>query len=309
MSQRAGPHGVTEGRHGALQVTALHGPAKDVEAVLADEPLRAPGSVADEVHPALDLRQREARKLQPHLREERDDPGLVRQERLVGQAEEDEVIDVPAVELRLQHPLDEVVHRVQEDQRVELREQVPDGDADRLAVVGEQHHQVDEAPVLDLPFDQAAQDGPVDPVEELPDVELQRVAAARGGPERLLGVVRGLVGAVTDSAGERLADEGPLEDGSDNGVDRVLDDEVTEGRREDRPPLRLEDQEREVRKRLVRPAVKLVVERVEVARQVRLELKARARSVLVPGGPLVGRHQRLRRECLLEEEPDPLHTA
>jgi len=97
VSQRAGPHGVTEGRHGALQVTALHGPAKDVEAVLADEPLRAPGSVADEVHPALDLRQREARKLQPHLREERDDPGLVRQERLVGQAEEDEVIDVPAV--------------------------------------------------------------------------------------------------------------------------------------------------------------------------------------------------------------------
>ena len=120
MSQRAGPHGVTEGRHGALQVTALHGPAKDVEAVLADEPLRAPGSVADEVQPALDLRQREARKFQPHLREEGDDPGLARQERLVGQAEEDEVVDVSAVEPRLQHALDEVVHRVQEDQGVEL---------------------------------------------------------------------------------------------------------------------------------------------------------------------------------------------
>lgn len=90
-----------------------------------------------------------------------------------------EIVDVAAVALDLEFSLNEMIERIENDQRVKLAEQVSYWNADRLAMVGKQHHEIDEPAILDFLLDLDTQDGSVYPVKEFPDVELQCIAAVR----------------------------------------------------------------------------------------------------------------------------------
>lgn len=86
--------------------------------------------------------------------------------------EQDEVIHIAAVMADFQDALDEVIQRVQVDQRIQLAQQVADRDADRLSVVGKQHHQIHKAAILDLALDQGMQNGPLNPIKEFANIQL-----------------------------------------------------------------------------------------------------------------------------------------
>ena len=72
-----------------------------------------------------------------------------------------------------------MIQRIEINQRIELREQITNRDADGFAVIGEQHHQIDEALVFNFPFDQRAQNSAVDSVEKFTNIKFQRVAVIR----------------------------------------------------------------------------------------------------------------------------------
>lgn len=230
----------------AVHPAALKGAAKGVKAVPADESLAGPGAVADEIHAARDGCDGRLGKLQLEPGEEGNDLRPVLRRFITADAEQNEVIHVPAVVPDAKLALDEVIQRVQVDQRVKLAQQVSDRYSNRLAVVRKLHHQIHEAAVLDLRFDQPAQNRPVDAVEEFANIELQRVAVARHGLHRSLRVVGGLVGATSDATGEGLVDKCSVEYRPGHGIDGVLRHQVTEGRREDSARLRLINHETEI---------------------------------------------------------------
>jgi hypothetical protein len=157
----------------AFQPTGAGAAAEGVEAVLADKAAAGPGAVADEVDAALAAGDAVAGKLQIQAAHQegfdasRQGFGLIKAE-----AEQHHVVHIAAIFRYAQFALDVVIHRVEVDQGVKLTQQIADGDADGFAVVGKQHHQVNETAVFDFAFDEAAQDGPVDAVEELAHVEL-----------------------------------------------------------------------------------------------------------------------------------------
>lgn len=88
--------------------------------------------------------------------------------------------------------------------------------------------------------------------------------------------------AVSDPAGERLVDKSRLEDRSNHGIDRMLNNEVAKRRCKNAPQLWLIDQEFVIRHRLVAAAVQFVMERADVSGEMFFELKAGALSALVP---------------------------
>lgn len=90
-------------------------------------------------------------------------------------AKYNKVVNVAAVQPGAKVALDEVIQRVHVDQRIHLRQQVANGYAHRLAIIGKLHHHVNEPPILDLSLDQLAQDAAVDAVEELANIKLQQV--------------------------------------------------------------------------------------------------------------------------------------
>src|SRR3990167_9123984 len=118
----------------ALHFAPLEGLSEGIEAMPSHEPLADPGAVSDEVDAAGHPRQGGLRKLEAQPGDKLNDPRFARQQRGARQAEEREVIDVAAVAFDAQHALDEMVERVEIDQRVELRQQIADGYPDRLAV-------------------------------------------------------------------------------------------------------------------------------------------------------------------------------
>lgn len=301
---------MAEERDHALVGTGQGRPSEPVQAVLANESAGRPGAVADEVGALGRSRDRGPRILEAAFVSQKplDRPAVL--DRLgAGQVEQHQVIDVTAVPADLEGALDELVDRIEVDERVDLREQVPDRDADRPAVIGEQHHHVDEAPILDLAIDAGPKDLPVDPVEELAHVQLERVAARPRCLQGRLGIVRCGMGAEADPAREGLGDEGPIENRCDQGIDGVLHDKVPERGREDHPRLGLVHHEPVVRARCIDPGVDLRVQRVEVCRQATLEQEAGATARLVPGRGTICGDQRRWAEGLLEKMADALHVT
>lgn len=210
---------------------ALEGAAEPVQAVFPDEPASLPGAVADEVDSAPDFLDGRLGQPEPEAAlQEGDDPLAVFAALVEGEAEQDEVVDVPDVVPDTEHSLDELVERIEVDQGVELAQQVADGDTGRLVLVGEQHHDVKEPPVFYLPLDEGPEDVAVYRVEEFPDVQLEGVAVVVISAQDMLGVVAGPVGAVALAAGEGGGDESPVENLVNHPVDGVLHHDVAERR-------------------------------------------------------------------------------
>lgn len=169
---------MSEDGDGGIQAVGLDRLGELEKAVFADEPPGAPCAVAHKIHAFGGGRNGVFGQLQVQLiAQEILNAHQVFVALLFGQIEQDEVIHVAAVALDAQLALDEGIEWVHVDQCIELAQQIADGDAHRLAVVGKDHHQIDKAPVLDLFFDLAAQHIAVDPVKEFADVELDGVAA------------------------------------------------------------------------------------------------------------------------------------
>lgn len=86
-------------KHGyrAVHPAALEGAAKGVKAVPADESLAGPGAVADEIHAARYGCDGRFRQLQLEPGEEGDDLRPVLRRLVAADAEQNEVIDIPAV--------------------------------------------------------------------------------------------------------------------------------------------------------------------------------------------------------------------
>lgn len=211
-------------------------------------------------------------------------------------SEQYKIVHVAAVALDLEFALDEMIKRVEIDQRVHLAQQVADRNANRLAVIGEQHHHIHEAAILDLALDQAAQDGAFDTIEKLPDIELEGIAIARAFLQRSLRIIGGLVRAVADAAGERLIDKDALENRRYNAIDGMLHNQVAEGGRVDAARLRLVNHEAVVRHRMIAAVVQLLVQVIQIAGKVFFKIEARALAVLVPRCRMESGQQRRRSE-------------
>ncbi len=143
-------------------------------------------------------------------------------------AKEHEVVHIAAVVLRAQGALDEVVQRVEVDQRVKLAEQVADRDAHNGAVVGKLHHHAHKAGVFHFALYQGLQNAAVDAVEEFAHVKLQQVALGVAGAQCGLCVVGGGMGAFGYPAGKALVDKAGVEQRVDQAVNGVLHHQVAE---------------------------------------------------------------------------------
>lgn len=214
--------------------------------------------------------------------DEFDNPRLASNQRLARQAEENEVIDISGIAGDAKIALDELIQRIQVDQRIELRQQVSNRDSNWLAVIGKQHHRIDKATILDLAFDHPTQDVAVNAVEELSNVQLERIAVTRTGLQCGLRIVGGLVRAHAGATGKRLVDESAIKDRSSHGIDGVLYHQITEGWRVDAPRLWLIDHETVIRARLVTAIGQLTMQRIEIASQMLFKIEARTLAVLVP---------------------------
>ena len=106
----------------------------------AHEALAGPGAIAHEINATRDAGDGGFGKLQPHAGQEFDDLPPCRQRRLSVDVKQDEIVDISAVALDAQLALDEMIERIEVDQRIKLAQQIADGNADWLAVIGEQHH-------------------------------------------------------------------------------------------------------------------------------------------------------------------------
>ena len=203
MLKRVRVAGMAQAGNQRLTLAAIDRLAGGEKRVLADEPAASPGAVAHEVDTSGNRRQRHFRERHAEaLLDECLDPRTAVDGAVAGEAEQHEVVDIAAVVPHTQLALDEVVQRVQVHQRIELAQQIADRDPGGLPVVGKQHHYLDEAAILDLALDHLPQDGAVDAVEELAEVELQRIAAGWHGAQSPLRIVGSLMGALADPAGE-----------------------------------------------------------------------------------------------------------
>lgn len=277
--------GVAEARYNGFNAPALCGAAKGIEGMLAHESPARPGAIANEIDAVRDSRDgcfREL-KVQP-LGQEIADPGAAFDSLSTTQANQQQIIHVARVALHLQLALDEMVQRVQVDKREQLAEQVADRQPDRLAVIGEPHHHIHQARILEPALDQGAQDRAVDAVVEPPDIELQRVAVAWHVAQCLLHVVGCRVRAVTRPTGERLGDKGGVEYGLDDAVDGVLHNPVAERWRRYQPWLRHLHHEGVVGLRRVAAVVQCAVQIIKMGADVTLELEARTSTALVAPG-------------------------
>lgn len=149
--------------------------------MLANETPPSPGSVSNKIHAPARLGDSEFGEFQPEVfGDESLDLLLGAVALSAGQPEQNEVVDVPAIPTDAEFALHEVIEWVEVDQRVDLAEEVADRDADRLAVIREQHHEVDKPTVLDFSLDLLAQDAAIDPVKEFANIKFQRVAIPAG---------------------------------------------------------------------------------------------------------------------------------
>lgn len=109
-----------DGRDG-IQPPCFERPGEFVQAVLANEPAAGPGAVADEVDAPRGRGNGEFGQLQAQpLAQEAADALQVLLGLIARLVEKDEVIHIPAIHAHTQLTLDELVQRVQVDQRVQL---------------------------------------------------------------------------------------------------------------------------------------------------------------------------------------------
>lgn len=145
------------------QVTDTHSPAELVQAVLANHSTTPPGAVADEVYAAFYLGYGRPGQLKAQLdAQEFNDPLSTVEALRSRHADQHKIIHIPNIMFYPKHAFDEMVKRIKVNQRIDLAEQVADGDAARAIMLGKQHHYIDQASVLDFSLDQAPQDSPVD---------------------------------------------------------------------------------------------------------------------------------------------------
>ncbi len=157
------------------------------------------------------------------------DAALALQRMFSGQAKQNKVVYVAAITFHLQLALDETIQWVQVNQRVQLAQQIANGNTDGFTVIGEDHQQVHESTVLDLALDLLPQNVAINAVEEFADIQFQRIGIGPRGSERPLRIIRRFMGAIADPAGERLLDQSAVEDRVNHPVNRVLDHQISKG--------------------------------------------------------------------------------
>ncbi len=232
-----------------------------------------------------------------------------RQRRLSIEAEQHEIIDVTAIVRDAQIALDEMVKRVEIDQRKKLAEQVSDGNARGLAVIGKRHHHINKPAIFDFQLNLLAQDIAVDAVEKLSNVEFQGVAIGRRRPQSGLREIGGFVRAIANAAGKRLIYKPALKDLAGHGIDCVLHNQVAKSWRKNAAGFGLVNHKAVIRTRPVASIGKLTMERVKIAGQVLLEDKTSTLSAFVTCGSMKCRQQRGGCKCLFKQVAYALHIA
>lgn len=176
-------------------------------------------------------------------------------------------------------------------------------------MVGKLHHHIHHAPILDFALDQPAQDRPIDAVEKLAYIDLERVAIARNRSQRRLRIVRRLVCAHTAATRVGLIDKGAIKDRIDCCVDRVLHNKIAKRRRIDHARLRLAHLKIIVGHRAIAAIVQLAIECVQIARQPPLKIKAGALAAFVSRRRVECRQQRIAGERPPVQITHPLQSA
>lgn len=120
MLQRMGIVGMAQDGYGAFVLATLDRAAVGEKAVPTNETPTRPGAIADEIDAVRCSGQAELGKLHAHRADMQLDGILALDGALAGQAEHHQIIHVSAVLAHLERALDEVVERIEVDQRVEL---------------------------------------------------------------------------------------------------------------------------------------------------------------------------------------------
>jgi len=147
----------------------------------------------------------------------------------------------------------------------------------------------------------------VNAVKKLAYVELQQVAVWRAAAQCRLRVVGGGVGAFAVATGVRLVDELGVKDGVGQPVNGVLHHQVAKRGGVDGALFGLVYLELQVRLRAVSAAVQLLMQRIQVARQVAGKLKAGALAHLAVAGIKPCLVKRLWRKRLLKQIANAFH--
>ena len=129
----------------------FYGPAELVEAVLPNERHGPPHAVAAKIDTLPNLLQGDPGQFQPEESPEKFNDRVPQGEAFVpGQPYQHKIVNIPDVVPHLQKALNEMVKGIQVDQREYLAQQIAYGDPERRFHVGEHHHDVHHAIVLDL---------------------------------------------------------------------------------------------------------------------------------------------------------------
>ena len=129
-----------------------------------------------------------------------------------------------------------MIHRIHDDQGVQLAEQVSDWHANLFwRYYCEHHHNIDQHTIFNFFLDQSSQGWPIYRIKELFDVELKEILLAIAWSHILLRLITTLVGTETFSARKRLVYKGPIKDRQYNPVDSMLNYNVPKRRGVDSP--------------------------------------------------------------------------
>lgn len=217
------------------------------------------------------------------------------------QPNEHHVVHVAGVGLNPQVALHEVVNGIKVDERIQLTEEIADGNAQRRLHLRELHGNGHQPSVLDLALDEPPKDAPVDGIEEAAHIELENVALRSGAAHGTLHILARSVRAVTGSTRERRGDKCAIENRSHGPVDGMLHDGIPECWRVDRAQLGLADNELTVWLWLVSPVIQRGVQPCQLAAQATLEGKAGPLAPLAATRVQIGVVQRLLAERRVEK--------
>ena len=199
---------------------------------------------------------------------------------------------------------DEVIQIVEINQRIGLTQEIPDRNPHGIAVLCKQHHHVNEAPILDFSLNLFAKNRPINPVKELPDIELQGIGAFRHRPKRLLRIIRGGMSAFSLTAGKRFFNESGIEDRVNHPINRVLHDQIIEGWCVDPSELGLVHLKGVVRLRTIRPVMKRLVHGLHTVTAAPPEFVGGPLVSFVPTGIQQGRIEVIPAKRLLKQVAD-----
>jgi len=247
-----------------------------VHAVPAHEAGFAPGAEADKVQAARSRRDGVARQLQAKLIGKEGFDLLTHGLRFVsvGDAEDDEIIDIADVVLALHYSLDVLIQRIEIEHSLNLCQQVADGNTYAVVAInlGKQHEQVEHLLIFDDPACHLAQDDADNRVIEFTDVHLQRDGIRWRCTQETLRLIGSAVCAFIDPATVVVVNESALKDWIDDRVNRVLNHHIAECWRID--PARfamLIDHERAVRPGSIGSGCQLVSQVLQFAAKIGLK--------------------------------------